>query len=58
MRYTKTSELKGSYITGERLINNPAHSANATVFYTFDHGNVKGLKLGVSGFYTGKRYEG
>ncbi|WP_229241121.1 TonB-dependent receptor [Dyadobacter sp. SG02] len=58
MRYTKTSELKGSYVTGERLINNPAHSANATVFYTFDHGKVKGLKLGASGFYTGKRYGG
>jgi iron complex outermembrane receptor protein len=58
MRYTKTSELKGSYVTGERLINNPAHSANATVFYTFDHGDIKGLKLGASGFFTGKRYGG
>lgn len=58
MRYTKTSELKGSYVTGERLINNPAHSANATVFYTFERGKVKGLKVGASGFYTGKRYGG
>ncbi len=58
MRYTKTAELKGSYITGERLINNPAHSANATLFYTFDTAKLKGLKLGASGFYTGKRYGG
>ena len=58
MRYTKTSALKGSYITGERLINNPAHSANATLFYTFDKGKVKGLKLGASGFYTGNRFAG
>ncbi|MCE6992471.1 TonB-dependent receptor [Dyadobacter sp. CY323] len=58
MRYTKTADLKGSYIEGERLINNPAHSANATMFYTFDHGKIKGLKVGASGFYTGKRYGG
>jgi iron complex outermembrane receptor protein len=58
MRYTKTSGLKGAYIEGERLINNPVHSANATLFYTFDQGKIKGLKVGASGFYTGKRYGG
>lgn len=58
MRYTKTTAVKGSYIQGERLINNPSHTANAAFFYTFDGGALKGIKLGVSGFYTGKRYGG
>lgn len=58
IRYTKTPDTKGSYITGERLIGNPAHTANATAFYTFHHCKVRGLKIGASAFYTGNRYGG
>ncbi|GAB3728596.1 TonB-dependent siderophore receptor [Spirosoma lituiforme] len=58
MRYTRTSLVKGSPIEGERLTNNPAHTANATVFYTFDLPQLKGLKLGASAFYTGNRFGG
>lgn len=58
MRYTKTSGIKGANVEGERLINNPENTANATLFYTFDHTALKGLKLGVSAFYTGKRFGG
>ncbi|WP_317164531.1 TonB-dependent receptor [Pontibacter fetidus] len=58
MRYTKTSGKNGSYIEGERLVSNPAHTANGSVFYTFQNTALKGLKLGISGFYTGKRNAG
>lgn len=58
MRYTKTSGKVGSYLEGERLVNSPAHTANGTVFYTFQAGFVKGLKLGVGAYYTGKRNAG
>lgn len=58
MRFTKTSLVKGSPIEGERLTNNPAHTANATIFYTFDLPQLRGLKLGASAFYTGARYGG
>jgi iron complex outermembrane receptor protein len=58
MRYTNTTGLVGAQVEGERLINNPAQTANGSVFYTFDKGSVKGLKLGASAFYTGKRRGG
>jgi iron complex outermembrane receptor protein len=58
MRYTNTTGVVGSQVEGERLINNPAHTANGSIFYTFDKGSVKGLKLGVAAFYTGKRMGG
>jgi iron complex outermembrane receptor protein len=58
MRYTKTSGLKGSNIEGEQLINNPSNTANATLFYTFSNTILKGLKLGASAFYTGRRMGG
>jgi iron complex outermembrane receptor protein len=58
MRYTKTSGLTGSYKEGERLVSNPAHTANATFFYTFQETVLRGLKLGASGFYTGERNAG
>ena len=35
---------KGSYIEGERLVSNPAHTANATIFYTLKTTALKGLK--------------
>jgi iron complex outermembrane receptor protein len=58
MRYTKTTLVKGSYLDGERLTNNPAHTANFTLFYTVDRSLLRGLKLGASAFYTGARYGG
>ncbi|MGI4022154.1 MAG: TonB-dependent siderophore receptor [Janthinobacterium lividum] len=58
MRYTNTTGAPGSQVEGERLISTPAHTVNGSVFYTFNHGDVKGLKLGASAFYTGKRFGG
>ena len=58
MRYTKTPDAKGNYIEGERLVTTPAHTANGSVFYTFHQSTLKGLKVGASAFYTGKRYGG
>lgn len=57
MRYTKTPDTKGSYVEGERLVGTPAHTANATAFYSFDQ-KLKGLKIGASVFYTGDRFAG
>jgi len=34
------------------------HTANGTIFYTLQNGSLKGLKLGLSTFYTGKRNAG
>lgn len=58
MRYTKTDTTKGSFKTGERLVNNPAHTANGSVFYTFGNGLLNGLKTGVTVVYTGDRFGG
>ena len=57
MTYSRTPDTKGSYVEGERLVGTPAHTANGTIFYTFRN-RLKGLKLGVSAFYTGKRFGG
>ncbi|MFL5808327.1 MAG: TonB-dependent siderophore receptor [Flavisolibacter sp.] len=57
-RYTKTDSVVGSFKTGERLVNNPAHTANASLFYTFDNAMLKGLKLGTSLYYFGDRFGG
>lgn len=45
----------GNLFKGDRLVNNPHHTANASVFYTFQQRALKGLKIGVMGFYTGDR---
>ncbi|MDB5276738.1 MAG: TonB-dependent receptor [Ferruginibacter sp.] len=58
MRFTKTSGAKGSNIEGEQVVINPHHTANFTAFYTFKKTAVKGLKLGITGFYTGDRLGG
>lgn len=58
MRYTKTSSDSGSVVQGETVVNNTAQTANGTIFYTFDKTVLKGLKLGFSAFYTGKRIAG
>ncbi len=59
MRYTKTDmSKKGNFIEGERLVNTPMHTANASAFYTFNAGRLKGLKFGVNGVYIGDRVGG
>ncbi len=58
MRYTNTKEAKGNYIEGERLVNTPAHTANATAFYNFPNAALKGFKIGAGFYYTGKRFGG
>lgn len=58
MKYTKTPETKGSYVTGERLVNSPAHTANASGWYTFSRGMLNGLKLGAAVYYVGDRFGG
>ncbi len=55
---SKSPGTKGSYLKGERLINNPNHTANASVFYTFGSTALKGLKLGATAFYMGARNAG
>ena len=55
--YVKTPDTKGSFVEGERIVRTPAVTANASVFYTLPK-YVKGLKLGVSAFYTGDRLAG
>lgn len=57
-RYTRPAEKTTSYIKGQRLVNTPAHTANATAFYTFCNGALKGLKLGAGAYYVGERYAG
>ncbi|MFL9481937.1 TonB-dependent siderophore receptor [Chitinophagaceae bacterium LWZ2-11] len=57
-RYTNSTGAKGSVVEGEKLINNPSQTANGTVFYTFTQKGLHGLKVGVSGFYTGTRFGG
>jgi iron complex outermembrane receptor protein len=58
MRYTRTDTTVGSFLTGERLVNNPAHTANASLSYTFYTGKLSGLKLGAAAVYLGDRYAG
>ncbi len=69
-RYTKTAPIvvtnpntnppttTAGITEGERVIGTIPHTANGTMFYTFDQGTLKGLKLGLSGYYTGKRNSG
>ena len=57
-RYTHTAGVTGSPVEGERLTNNPAHTANASLFYTCTQPGLRGLKLGASAFYTGQRLGG
>ncbi len=57
-RYTNSTGAKGSVVEDEKLNNNPEHTANATIFYTFSKTAFRGLKVGLSGFYTGNRLGG
>ena len=58
MRYTKTSGLQGSAIEGDRLTRTPANTANLSFFYTLPSGILKGLSIGSSANYIGKRVGG
>jgi len=58
IRFTHSNGNSGSNIAGEQLVNAPNHTANASIFYTIHNNHIKGLKLGLTGFYTGKRYGG
>lgn len=57
MRYTSTLATTG-IVEGERLVGTTKNTANGTLFYTFGSGDLKGLKLGASAFYTGDRNGG
>lgn len=57
-RYTNAPNSTGSNKAGETLVNNPQHTANTSVFYTFDWKHLKGLKLGATAVYIGDRFGG
>lgn len=56
--YRYTSTLPTGAVEGQRLIGTTKNKANATIFYTFQDGAVKGLKLGTTILYTGTRNGG
>ncbi len=58
MRFTKTKAGDGNYIEGERLINTPAHTANLSGFYKIKADKLKGMQLGFTASYIGKRVAG
>ncbi|WP_127124722.1 TonB-dependent receptor [Pseudoflavitalea rhizosphaerae] len=58
MRYTKTDSAGSNFVEGQRLVNSPAHTANASLFYTFSGKALKGLKLGATAVYIGDRVAG
>lgn len=49
---------KNGSVSGERLVGNPNHTANASAFYTLQNSALKGLKFGASFYYIGQRYAG
>jgi len=53
----KDGETSGNAV-GDRLVGTTAHTGNTTLFYTLQNGGLKGLKIGASAFYTGKRNAG
>jgi iron complex outermembrane receptor protein len=58
MRFTNGTDQPNSFVKGERLVNNPANTANASLFYTFNSSKIKGIKVGASAYYMGSRYGG
>jgi iron complex outermembrane receptor protein len=58
MRYTNIEFRKGNFVQGERLVNTPSHTANASAFYSFSNTALKGLRLGATVVYIGKRFGG
>jgi iron complex outermembrane receptor protein len=60
MRYTGVNgnTINGNKL-GDRLRYNPAHTANASVYYNFkNESQLKGLTIGAGAFYTGDRLAG
>jgi len=57
-RYTKTDTTKGSFIKGEKLVNNPTSTANASAFYAFNKGGLRGFRFGATLLYVGDRFGG
>lgn len=57
-RYAGSPNSTGNNKAGERMVNNPEHTANASVFYTFDCKNLSGLKIGATAVYIGDRFGG
>ncbi len=55
--YVKTPDTKGSFVEGERIVRTPAVTANNSIFYTLPR-YIKGLKIGLTAFYTGDRLAG
>lgn len=58
MRYTQTPDTPGSYLVGDRIVNIPDHTANASIWYEFNDKKLRGLSLGVSAKYIGERLAG
>ncbi|SET47691.1 TonB-dependent receptor [Hymenobacter actinosclerus] len=57
--YNRTTYTKSNiYTVGSLLRYNPAHTANATAFYTFGQGPLKGLTGGLTALYIGERQAG
>ncbi len=57
MTYLDTPNTDGSFVEGERLVRTPANTANASIFYTLPQ-YIKGLRIGLTAFYTGERLAG
>lgn len=56
--YRYLSTLPTGAVEGQRIVGTTKNTANGTLFYTFQSGAVKGLKLGASAYYTGSRFGG
>ncbi|HEX5168888.1 MAG TPA: TonB-dependent receptor [Cyclobacteriaceae bacterium] len=53
-RYTKSTQ----YIVGSKLRYNPAHTANASMFYHFANTSLRNLSVGFTTYYVGERMAG
>ncbi|WP_019948149.1 TonB-dependent receptor [Hymenobacter aerophilus] len=57
--YNRTTYTKSNvYTVGSLLRYNPNHTANATAFYTFEQGPLRGLNAGLTALYIGERQAG
>ncbi|RSK43595.1 TonB-dependent receptor [Hymenobacter perfusus] len=57
--YNRTAYTESNiYTVGSLLRYNPNHTANASVFYTFENGLLHGLNLGLTTLYIGERQAG
>ncbi|NVO85811.1 TonB-dependent receptor [Hymenobacter terrestris] len=57
--YNRTTYTRSNiYTVGSLLRYNPAHTANATAFYTVEQGSFRGLTAGLTALYIGERQAG